>query len=187
MQHSSTPERYFTVPVFIYATITIMNQKIVIIAIIVIILFVGGIWFATLFTNSLKQQWDTPIIKTVNQPLFTDLRLGTPVRASFATQKNPPIKQKIDYTVGEPIMLQGTTISTLTSPVSVSVRLVDATSKITNLKPSTVSFGPGTSSYCCWTIDTPGKYIVQVLRPDSITTALPITITRDLSTLAKPN
>jgi len=188
MQRDYTPERYYTVPVFIYATIIHMNQKIVIIAIIVIVLFVGGIWFATLLPNQQEAAQEKPLDSARGkQPLFTDLRLGTPVRASFATQKNPPIKQKADYTVGEPIMLQGTTISTLTSPVSVSVRLVDATSKITNLKPSTVSFSPGTSSYCCWTIDTPGKYIVQVLRPDSITTALPITITRDLSTLAKPN
>ena len=164
-----------------------MNQKIVVVAIIVIVLFVGGIWFATLLPDQQAAE-QSPISNTVVKiPLFTDLRLGTPVRASFAPQKNPPIKQKADYTVGEPIMLQGTTISSLTSPINVSVRLVDATSKITNLKPSTVSFSPGTSSYCCWTIDTPGKYIVQVLRPDSITTALPITITRDLSTLAKPN
>ncbi len=165
-----------------------MNQKIVTIAIIVIILFIGGIWFATLLPDTPQAEPSTPFDATQGrQPLFTDLRLGTPVRASFATQKNPPIKQKADYTVNEPIMLQGTTAATVTSPISVSVRLVDTTSKITDLKPSKVSLSPGTSSYCCWTIDTPGTYTIQVLRPDSITTSLPITITRDLSTLAKPN
>lgn len=162
-----------------------MNQKIVIIAVAVLILFIGGIWFATLLPNN----QDSPSTATINSysktPLFTDLRLGTPVRASFATQKNPPIKQKADYTINELIMLQTTTSQAATSAVTVSVRLIDSASKIIPFNPSTITLNPGTNSYCCWTIPTPGKYIVQVLRPDSITTALPITITRDLSTLDK--
>lgn len=164
-----------------------MNQKIVVAAITIVILFIGGIWFATLLPDQQETAQDSSLSTIVKQPLFTDLRLGTPVRASFATQKNPPIKQKADYTVNEPIMLQGTTTSSVTEPINVSVRLVDATSKITDLKPGKVSLNPGTSSYCCWTIEKPGTYTIQVLRPDSITTSLPITITRDLSTLAKPN
>lgn len=162
-----------------------MNQRIVIITAIVIILFLGGIWFATLLPDTPEVQQNASSDTSI--PLFSDMRLGTPVRATFASQKNPPIKQKADYTVQEPIMLQATTSAAATDSVKVSVRLVDATSKITNLKPSTVTFEPGTNSYCCWTIDTPGSYIIQVLRPDSITTSLPITITRDLSTLADPN
>lgn len=167
-----------------------MNQKIVIIAVTVLILFIGGIWFATLLPNNNNQdsQSTAPFDGAQGkQPLFTDLRLGTPVRASFASQKNPPIKQKTDYTVNELIMLQTTTTAAVTQPVDVSVRLVDSTSKITSLKPGNITLNPGTSSYCCWTIPTPGTYNIQVLRPDSITTSLPITITRDLSTLAKPN
>lgn len=165
-----------------------MNQRIVLIIVGVIVLFLGGIWFATLTPGTPQAEPSKPFDTTAgNQPLFTDLRLGTPVRATFATQKNPPIKQKTDYTVNELIMLQATTNTSVTSPVSVSVRLVDSASKITSLTPSSVTLDPGTSSYCCWNITTPGKYIIQVLRPDSITTSLPITITRDLSTLADPN
>ena len=63
-----------------------MNQKIVVVAIIVIVLFVGGIWFATLLPDQQAAE-QSPISNTVVKiPLFTDLRLGTPVRASFAPQ-----------------------------------------------------------------------------------------------------
>ncbi len=161
-----------------------MSQKIIILVVIVLILFIGGIWFATLLPG--QQPFDAtqgkPLDVTQGKlPLFTDLRLGTPVRASFASQKNPPIKQKTDYTVNEPIMLQTTTTAAVKDSVQVFVRLVDTTSKIIALKPETVTLAPGTSAFCCWTIPTPGTYNIQVLRPDSITTNLPITITRDLS------
>lgn len=161
-----------------------MNQKIIFLAIAVIILFIGGVWFATILPDKKSpEDSNQPLDTTRGKPLFSDLRIGTPVRASFATQKNPPIKQKMDYTVNEPIMLQGSVISSVTKPITVSARLVDSASKITELQPASITLGPGTTSYCCWTISTPGIYTVQVLRPDSITTALPITITRDLSAI----
>lgn len=160
-----------------------MNQKIIFLAIAIVVLFIGGVWFATILPDNQQSTADQHTSEIQSTPLFSDLRLGTPVRASFATQKNPPIKQKMDYTVKEPIMLQGTVIPSVTNPITVSVRLVDSASKITELQPASITLGPGTTSYCCWTISTPGTYTVQVLRPDSITTALPITITRDLSAI----
>lgn len=159
-----------------------MNPKIVVIAVIIVILFIGGIWFATLLPDD-RSGVDTPSSGGApSQPVFTDLRVGTPVRPSFATQKNPPIKQKSEYTVNEPIMLRGTSIPGLTNPLSLSVRLVDTSSRIIALSPGTITLEPGTSAFCCWTIPNPGDYTVQIFRPDSITTSIPIKMVKDLST-----
>lgn len=151
----------------------------------VAVLFIAGILFA-LFLPSRGTVSDTPEQKAGKQsPLFSDLRIGTPVRPSFATQKNPPIKQKGEYTVSEPIMLQGTTTSAATGPVEVTVRLVDEKSAIVSLSPSKATFGLGTNSYCCWTVKTPGQYTMQVFRPDSIVTRIPLRIVRDFETTTK--
>lgn len=161
-----------------------MSPKIAIVIFIGIILFVGGIWFALLLPDNTYQDTRGPS-DTTSVPLFSDLRLGTPVRAEFANQKNPPIKQKSEYTVNELIMLRGTTTEAATDSVSLDVRLVDDKSRIVPLTPSSVSLAPGTNSYCCWTIETPGKYTMQIFRPDSIISTLPITIVRDYTTLSQ--
>lgn len=146
-------------------------------------LFVAGILFALFLPSRGTEQLPQANPPEGKQPpLFSDLRLGTPVRPSFATQVNPPIKQKTEYTTVEPIMLQGTTTSSATKPVTISVRLVDEQSNIISLKPSTATFALGTNSYCCWDIKTPGQYVFQVFRPDSVVTRLPIKIVKDFET-----
>lgn len=150
---------------------------------IVCILLISGILFA-LFLPSRGtvpiDQIEQPTDK--QQPLFSDLRLGTPVRAEFATQKNPPIKQKSEYTASELIMLRGTTTSAATKPVEITVRLVDEKGSIVSLKPSTVTLNTETNTFCCWEIKTPGQYIMQIFRPDSIVTRIPINIVKDFET-----
>ena len=146
-------------------------------------IFIAGIFFALFLpsrgTEELPQA-EQPAGK--QPPLFSDLRLGTPVRQEFASQKNPPIKQKTEYTTNEAIMLQGTTTQFASKPVPISVRLIDEKSNIISLKPSTATFALGTNSYCCWDIKTPGQYVMQVFRPDSVVTRLPIKIVKDFET-----
>jgi len=160
--------------------------KLVKIICIVLGLFIGGALLALLLPSTgveLLPQAEQPVGK--QPPLFSDLRLGTPVRPEFATQKNPPIKQKTEYTTSEPIMLLATTTSSATKPIEVSVRLVDEQSTIISLRPSTATFALGTNSYCCWNIKTPGQYVLQVFRPDSVITRLPIKIVKDFETTTK--
>ncbi len=161
------------------------NPKIVAVAIIALVILLGGIWFASQLPNRAYETKAPSSGTQVQTPVFTDLRIGTLVRDSFATQKNPPIKQKPEYTVKEKLMLRGKTTSAVTAPLSVTVRLVDEQSRIIPLSPSTVTLDPGTSAYCCWTIPTPGKYTVQILRPDSITTNIPLKIVKDFETAPK--
>lgn len=160
-----------------------MIQKVIILVIIVVIILLGGVWFAFL----LPQKDTGDVLKsttgTSSEPVFSDLRIGTLVRASFANQKNPPIKQKTEYTVNEQLMLRSTTTSRVEEPVSVTVRLIDEKSRIVSLSPSQVTLEPGTGSYCCWTIPTPGQYTMQIFRPDSLITSIPLKITRDLSSI----
>lgn len=143
-------------------------------------IFIAGTLFALFLPNRGTEQLPEAELPAGKQPpLFSDLRLGTPVRAEFAKQKNPPIKQKTEYTTSEPIMLLGTTTSSATKPVEVHVRLVNEQSTIISLKPASVTFDLGTNSYCCWKIETPGQYVLQIFRPDSVVTRLPIKIVKD--------
>ncbi len=159
-----------------------MSKKIIIAIFVGAILFIGGIWFALLLPNRPYQGGEEEP-RGSSIPLFSDLRLGTPVRPEFANQENPPIKQKTEYTILEPIMLRGTTTDAATDTLSLDVRLVDSKSKIISLDPGTVSLEPGTSSYCCWVVNTPGQYTMQIFRPDSVVTTLPIKIVSDFSSL----
>ncbi len=151
---------------------------------VVAVLFISGILFAFFLPKKevAPASQNTQVSSTAH--LFSDFRLGTPVRPEFATQSNPPIKQKAEYTIQEQIMLQGTTTSSATGPVEVTVRLVDEKSTITELSPSRVTLQKGTSAFCCWVIPTPGDYTVQIFRPDSVITRLPIKIVRDFGSTA---
>lgn len=139
----------------------------------VVIIFITGVWYA------FQRPLNAPAVpnSAYTGPVFSDLRIGTVVRDSFATQKNPPIKQKSDYTTKDLIMLQGTTSDGVTSPVTVTVRLRDDALNIIPLSPDTVTLDPGKNEYCCWNVPTVGAYNMQVLRPDGIITNLPLKIT----------
>ncbi|HSX24743.1 MAG TPA: hypothetical protein VLG69_02150 [Candidatus Andersenbacteria bacterium] len=150
-----------------------MNTKLIIVIAAVILIFLAGIWFAF----QLPQNAPSATTGGYTGPVFSDLRIGTVVRESFATQKNPPIKQKSDYSTKDLIMLQGTTSDSVTAPVTVTVRLKDAAQTIIPLTPDSVTLDPGKNEYCCWTIPTVGDYTMQVLRPDGIITNLPLKIT----------
>lgn len=152
-----------------------MNNKLITIIIAIAIIFIAGVWYA--FQRPL--QAPTVQNSAYTGPVFSDLRIGTVVRESFATQKNPPIKQKSDYTTKDLIMLQGTTSDGVTSPVTVTVRIRDTALNIIPLSPDTITLDPGKNEYCCWNISTiqPGQYNMQVLRPDGIITNLPLKIT----------
>ena len=152
-----------------------MNKKLLIAIIAVITIFIAGVWYA--FQRPITAP--VAVDSSYNGPVFSDLRIGTVVRESFATQKNPPIKQKSDYTTKDLIMLQGTTSDGVTNPVTVTVRIRDTALNIIPLSPDTVTLNTGKNEYCCWNISTiqPGQYKMQVLRPDGIITNLPLKIT----------
>ncbi|OGY37225.1 MAG: hypothetical protein A3E36_01355 [Candidatus Andersenbacteria bacterium RIFCSPHIGHO2_12_FULL_45_11b] len=149
-----------------------MNTKLAVIIGTVAIIFISGVWFAFQLPQNVPPKTDT----AYTGPVFIDLRVGTVVRESFASQKNPPIKQKSDYSTKDLLMLQGTTADGVTSPVTVTVRLRDAAQSIIPLVPESVTLDPGKNEYCCWNIPTVGNYTMQVLRPDGIITNLPIKI-----------
>ncbi len=158
------------------------NKRLFQIAGIIFALFVAGIIFAFFIPSDTSSPDTQPV---GNQPSqFLDLRLGTPVRAEFASQKNPPIKQKSEYTVKEPIMLQGTTTSSATQPVEVTVRLVNELNTVVPLSPGSVTIQPGTNSFCCWNIESPGEYVIQIFRPDGVITRLPIRIVKDFESIS---
>lgn len=150
-----------------------MTKRTIIILATITVIFILGVWFAFQLPQEKTMVADT----TYTGPVFSDIRIGTPVRASFATQKNPPIKQKTDYGINEPILLQTTTMDAVTAPVSVTVRLLDSLQNIVPLTPDVVTLDPGKNEFCCWTIPTPGQYTLQVLRPDNLITNLPIKMT----------
>lgn len=63
-----------------------------------------------------------------------------------------------------------------TTSFTMKLRLLTTTGDIKDLEPSTVSFTPGQTGYCCWRISEPGTYTVQIFKPDGSLTTLPLTI-----------
>lgn len=108
--------------------------------------------------------------------IITEITLGTPLNAGEATKPAPKLRQAAAYTPSEPLALRITTDPQVAETTSVSVRLVNQNGEITELDPSQVTLSPGTSTYCCWLVNRPGDYIMQIFRPERIITTLPLTI-----------
>lgn len=108
--------------------------------------------------------------------IVSEITLGTLLDATQANQKNPKLRQQDSYTTADPLALRITTNVEVTAPFSVGARLLTPEGTVVELVPSSVTFAPGTSSFCCWIVPQPGHYTLQLFRPEKIITSLPLLI-----------
>lgn len=108
--------------------------------------------------------------------IISAITLGTPLDAAEAARPEPRLRQRASYTTTTPIALRITADPAVTYDFTVSTRLVTTTGTIIELDPSQATFRPGTSTFCCWHIDEPGKYTLQIFRPEKVITSLPLLI-----------
>ncbi len=108
--------------------------------------------------------------------IITQITLAGLRTAQEEGKENPALKQQNNYHTGEPLALRITTAESVQEAIQISVRLLDKGGGIQELSPSSVSFKPGTSTFCCWRINEPGSYTLQIFRPEKTVTAIPIKI-----------
>lgn len=108
--------------------------------------------------------------------IVSEITLGTLLDPTQANQKNPRLRQQDSYTTADPLALRITTTPEVTASFSVGARLLTPEGTVVELVPSSVTFSPGTSSFCCWTVPQSGHYTLQLFRPEKVITSLPLLI-----------
>jgi hypothetical protein len=100
--------------------------------------------------------------------IITEITVGALARPELAESMNPPIQQRPFYTTADQLVMKVTTAENIVEPIEVNVRLLTTEKRVTELDPPSVKFQPGTSSFCCWRIESPGDYTLQIFRPEKI-------------------
>lgn len=136
-------------------------------------LLLGGVYFASKIDISQPLHVQTP---EGRQLIITEITLGTPIDAAEVTARNPKLRQLAVYSTADPLALRITTDAAVTEPFTVSARLLTPAGAVVELTPTQATFEPGTSSFCCWLVSQPGKYTLQIFRPEKVITSLPLVI-----------
>lgn len=113
----------------------------------------------------------------IKELIITEMVLAGLATSDQATVKNPNLRQSPSYATGQPLALRVTTAPNVTRDIELSARLLTETGEIKDLDPSSIKLAAGTSTFCCWTIDTPGTYRLQIFRPEKTITSIPVVIT----------
>lgn len=153
----------------------------------VLAVVLGGV---VLLGITIAQRIDLSRSTTLTAPegrelIVSEITVGTLVNASDANKKDPRIRQASTYTTTSPLALRITTDPSVTKAFTVSARLLTPAGSIIELAPSQATFQPGTSTFCCWQVATPGRYTLQIFRPEKVITSLPLII-EAASTQVKP-
>lgn len=149
------------------------QQRYLILVIVVGLLLLLGITVATQIDLSQPLHVQTPEGREL---IVSEITLGTLIDPTQLNQKNPKLRQQAAYTTADPLALRITTDPGVTAAFSVGARLLTPEGTVVELVPSSVSFQPGTSSFCCWTVAQPGRYTLQLFRPEKVITSLPLII-----------
>lgn len=134
---------------------------------------VAGFWYASRggFTPPQSQQASIP-----TGALIENIAVGALTRPDEAQKPNPKFEQKLTYDTKDKFVMRIVTTAAVTQPFEVGVRLLTPAGKVVEMNPSSVTFKPGTSSFCCWSIDKEGSYTLQIFRPEKTVSTIPLTI-----------
>lgn len=106
--------------------------------------------------------------QNAQQLAITQIKLGS--------MKGVALISKDAYTVGEPLALRVQTADPAPETFQVTIRLLTERGEIKPLAPATVTFTKKKDTYCCWVVNEPGIYKLQVFRPDQRISSFALTI-----------
>jgi len=119
-----------------------------------------------------------PRSQTTNEQrelIITDIVVGA-VRDPATAGSSPALTQKSEYYNNESIGLKITRATHYSSAIQISARLLTKNGQLVTMNPSILSFKPGQDTFCCWIIEQPDDYSLQLFRPEGITTTIPLKI-----------
>ena len=101
---------------------------------------------------------------------------GTPPTDNAPWQPGDPLAQKRTYETGQFLALRVVSRESKERQIPLTARLLHDDGSLTPLSPSTITVTGGTGGFCCWQIDTPGKYKLQIFAPEQAPIVVPLTI-----------
>ncbi len=108
--------------------------------------------------------------------IISEIKLGALQYPEAADKINPPIIQKPSYTTNDQLVLRVTTAPDVDRLIEVNARLLTLRGEVIELDPPAVEFAPGTNGFCCWQIEEPGEYTLQIFRPERVITTIPLKV-----------
>ena len=140
---------------------------------------VAGIWYAASLPIGVEQ---TTTTSAVQETIVSEITLGALRSAEEANDVDPPLVQKPSYTTSDQLVLRITTAPEVERLVELNARLLTPAGEVVELDPSVVQFSPGTSGFCCWQVEEPGEYTLQIFRPERTITSIPLKIIKGFDT-----
>jgi len=136
---------------------------------------IGGVLLAqVLFNRSLSNDGSTT--GDTSKTTIADIRLAALADPTRINESNPPLRQFSSYTTNDYIALKITTTADAPARQEITARLLTSDGGVKALNPPSFVFPSGTSTFCCWQVDTPGTYTLQLFRPEGGVTTFPLTI-----------
>lgn len=127
-------------------------------AAIVIILatIVSGVMIAFILTTSRDAKPGTPLSVT-----------GTALGKIVENKKGGAayFQESYVFGAGDPIALKVESETAL-KKFWLKARLLDGWQRVRSLSPASIQVKSGTANFCCWKINQPGTYTVQLFKPD---------------------
>ncbi len=109
--------------------------------------------------------------------LVTNIILGAYVSDNPEKSGEILMRTKKSYTTKDRLALRLTTAEGVIEPLQVNARLLTAEGNIIELSPSTLTFQPGTGTFCCWDAPPqPATYRLQIFRPERVITSIPFKV-----------
>lgn len=121
--------------------------------------------------------FDTP----ESDPAFREILVGTPASVLAAGEPWQPtdrLTQKQTYTTADPLAVRVVSSEPLERHIQLTVRLLKQDGSVEALRPETITVTGGTGGFCCWQVETPGKYSLQIFQGDSAPFVLPLTVVK---------
>lgn len=136
---------------------------------------VGGVLIAQYFDNQRLTDVSTTTSGS-QENLISEIVLAALKDPAQAGRENPALVQSGTYTTNSLLALQITTEESVENPLQFTARLLNPTGAVVPLDPPSFTVKPGTSIFCCWQIDTPADYILQIFRPEGTITSIPVKV-----------
>lgn len=153
------------------------RQRYALLVLVIVIVAGAGIWYAS------RARLTQEAIDGSSAPsgaLIEHIAIGALTRPEEAEKLNPKFEQKQTYSTNDKLVMRVTTTTAVTAPFEMGVRLLTPTGKVVELNPSSATFSPGVSSFCCWSVAKEGTYTLQIFRPEKTVSTIPLVIQKGI-------
>lgn len=139
----------------------------------------AGIWYAQ--TIRLEEQ-NAARTAAPTARIISAIMIGALKSPAEAEALHPRLEQKSAYATDDRLVMRVTSESSVTESFEVGVRLLEQSGNVVELDPPSVTFQPGTSSFCCWQVAHEGNYTLQIFRPEKIISTIPLRVKKAIDT-----